>query len=189
MSRLSKYIYERTNGTTAMIATGLFLVFTATVLPWISSLSYDLIGVSESIDTNVQFELNHIYSIIDQYGVEGRRIYIILRWTFDVIWPLVYTGFLVSVTAYLAKKKGCRFKENILYVAIIAMSFDFLENILATIVMMLYPIQVDVLVYLLMTASILKWTILMIAFVVPIILGLQIIYKRMIKHTTNKKRN
>lgn len=170
MQRLKTYLYHHVTGKIAMVATVIFLLFTAIVLPVVATLSTDVIGVSESIDTNFQFNLDHIYSIVDSYGANGRRTYIILRWTFDVIFPFVYTGFLVSITAYFAKKVDCKYNEKVLYIALLAMGFDFLENIFATILMSIYPTTFHIIVYLLITASILKWTILGLAFLVPILL-------------------
>jgi hypothetical protein len=164
--RLVGVIYQKASGRVAILTTVLFVVFKATVLPWIAQWTTDVIGVSESIDTGFDFRLDHIYYLADRYGEEGRRFYIWMRWTFDVVFPLVYTGFLVATTAYLARRSRCRVQEKILLVALAAMTFDFLENTFATIVMGIYPRRIDSLVYLLMTASILKWATLGLAFMI-----------------------
>ena len=100
-----------------------------------------------------------------------------MRWTFDVIWPVVYTGFLLVTTAYLAKKIDCKFKEKVLYIALVAMMFDFLENIIATSVMMIYPTRLDFLIYMLISASILKWVILSGAFVLLGLLLIRVVFR------------
>ena len=89
-------IYTKTNYKHTLFFFLFFLVFTSVVLPYISNLTERVIGVSESIDTNFSFNLFTLYTIIDSYQEEGRRFYVFIRWTFDVVWPLIYTAMLLT---------------------------------------------------------------------------------------------
>jgi hypothetical protein len=60
------------------------------VLPLVNLLSQHWIGVSESPDTIMFYHPNDFYALMILYGVKGRRIYIILRWTFDLVYPFAY---------------------------------------------------------------------------------------------------
>jgi len=177
-----KRLYQSTSGKQAILFGIVFVLFTATILPWIATLTTEVIGVSDSPDTGFQFNLTHLYDLLQSYGVAGRRFYILMRWTFDVVWPLVYTCFLVSVIAYFGRNTSCRFGHRVLYVPILAMTFDFLENINATIVMAIYPTRLDLFGYLLFGSSILKWSILSLAFLLAIGLGVRLLIQTTISN-------
>lgn len=160
-----------------LIFTIIFLLFTALVLPFISSYTTEIIGVSESPDTSFSFNLIKLYNIVDSYGNDGRMFYVIMRWTFDIVWPLVYSLFLVSSIAYLSRETNCKLGLKPLYFPLLAVLFDLLENINATIIMLLYPKRIDVFGYLLFTSSILKWMTIGISFVIVILFTIRLIIK------------
>ena len=141
-----------------IIYTILFILSLAFLLPWISDLSYQLIGVRESIDASFFTEVKDLYLLRDEYGSEGRHYYIVLRVTFDLVWPIIYYLFLASITAYLSKHVNTKSNfRYINYLPIIAVLLDFLENILAIFFMAMYPYQVDFIAFLIIVVSINKW--------------------------------
>ena len=178
---MNRYIakwYEVITTKQVLVVTVVFLLFTALVLPVVATFTAEQIGVSESPDTGFSFQLAGLYELLEAYGSSGRRLYILLRWTFDVVWPLTYTSFLVAATAYFGRRSRCRFGSRILYVPLMAMTMDFTENIFATIVMAIYPTRIDLFGYLLFGASILKWTVLSLAFVLAFLLATRFVVKR-----------
>ena len=48
-------------------------------------------------DLSLYYSPNELYRMADAYGVSGRAEYIRVRFTFDLIWPLIYTFTLVTV--------------------------------------------------------------------------------------------
>ncbi len=142
----------------AMIYSIIFIVFIALVLPWMSELSFELIKVEESIDTSLFTEIKELYHLREKYGSTGRYYYIIIRVTFDVIWPVVYFLFIASWTAYLSKsiKEPSTFRY-INYLPLIAVSLDYLENLIAIIFMASYPYQIDIIPFLAIVVSLNKW--------------------------------
>lgn len=63
----------------------LFLLFLIVVLPQVSTYSNEAIGVSESPDQSFTYSGAQLYELAKSYGEAGRRTYIKLRWTFDLI--------------------------------------------------------------------------------------------------------
>jgi hypothetical protein len=142
----------------------IFLFFLITILPWVSSLSQGA-GLLDSIDTNFSFNASTIYSIIKSYGDEGRIFYIIQRWTFDLIWPIVY-----AIPLYLTL---IRFPiSNWKYLPLSAMGFDYVENIIFTILVILFPTRIEWLASIGVLISLVKWITLSLSMVLAILLPL-----------------
>ncbi len=176
-------VYQKVTWKNALISSIIFIGFVAFVLPYISALSTRLIGISDSPDTMFAFDLNRLYQIRELYGEYGRRIYIILRYTFDIIWPIVYTLFFVSSLVFLDRrtiKKGI----VILYLPFLAVLFDLCENIGATIFFVIYPMESDFIGIFVLASSMFKW--LFVLLNVFCILALSIIY--LIRRIQNVKK-
>lgn len=131
-----------------------FVVFMVGVLPWINYLNGIYIGVSLSPDTSLFYSPSAFYQMLFDYGDDGRRFYILIRWTFDLIYPLVYGLFLMVVLVRINKE---HFKNYLILFPLLGVVFDYLENTFATLLMGLYPSQFSSLVYILEIMSILKW--------------------------------
>ena len=174
INHILQLIYNKVNKKEVIIFTVLFLIFTAVVLPFISSYTTEVIGVAESPDTSLNFNLAKLYNIVDSYGRDGRIFYVTMRWTFDIVWPLVYTVFLLSSIAYFSKEIKYKHGVKLLYLPLFAVLFDLLENINATIIMLLYPTRVDVFGYFLLLSSTIKWAAIYSSFgiVIALVVGL-----------------
>lgn len=152
----------------------LFAIFIVVVLPKVSVYSSDKIGVSEAPDTSFLYTSDDLYHIAELYGEDGRRTYIKLRWTFDLVWPIVYTAFLAvwiwKLSFYLMIKKYY-------YIPIVAMIFDYLENLGTTIVFFSYPNKLYLVASVTPWLSLLKWLILGLAFLIWFVLLMVAAYK------------
>ncbi len=162
-----------------ILSTIIFVVFVSLVLPRISILTTESIGISESPDTSFSFDSDRFYEMVEDYGEEGRTFYVQVRWTFDVIWPLVYGVFLISTTLFFSS--GLKSRKPLVLLPILAVGFDFLENIFATIVMTVYPKVVPTLFFFLKLSSMTKWGTLFVSFIIIIIL--------LIRYLLHKKNN
>jgi hypothetical protein len=133
-----------------------FVFFLVVVLPAVSYAANQM-GLSPSIDTNFSFDPTAIYSILNGYGESGRAFYLFQRWTFDAIWPMVY-GFPIFFTLKLWLG---HFKNPLIqlfiFLPLIAMTFDYFENITFSIMIILYPMESNFLAYLGVGISLLKW--------------------------------
>jgi hypothetical protein len=100
-----------------------------------------------------------LYEWAEEYGMEGRRVYIRARFTFDLVWPVVYMIFLSTAISWISRKafqSGSGWQRMNL-VPVLGAIFDYLENISTSIVMGRYPRQtigVDVLAP---TFTFVKW--------------------------------
>jgi hypothetical protein len=157
------------NGIMVVISLLIFILFTATVLPSEAARSFE-VGLVESIDTSFFYSATRLYQIIASYSYEVRLLYIYQRFTFDLVWPIVYGFFIISSTWYLIKDSRIPFKNEIKYLPIIAVGFDFLENILVSLLMYLYPIQINLLGWIASIFTSLKWISLSASFILIITL-------------------
>jgi hypothetical protein len=132
-------------------------------LPSVSDYTERAVG-SESPDTSFFYKGETLYDVAQSYGEAGRGRYIFLRWTFDLVWPLVYLLFLVSVTAQLCKAYNKKWLNYIIWLPIVATVFDYIENSLLTIFMMLFPSRIFWLGTLAGLATVIKWTLLYLSF-------------------------
>ena len=153
----------------------IFLLFAVTLLffvfilflPKISEYTSEKTGVSEAPDTSFFYKSDDLYDLAERYGESGRQTYIFMRWTFDVLWPIVYTAF---ITAWIWKLSNYLKIKKIYYVPLIAMMFDYLENIGTTIVFQTYPDKIEIIATITPWMSMLKWTILGGSFIILILL-------------------
>lgn len=156
-----------------VITSVIFVLFMAVVLPWINYLNGIYIGVSMSPDTSLFYSPSAFYQMLYDYGQEGRNFYILIRWTFDLIYPFVYGLFLVVAFIHVKKEN---LKYYMILLPILGVIFDFLENISATILIAIYPSQSNLLVYILQIMSFLKWLFLGISIVLLLIYTIKKVY-------------
>ena len=104
----------------------------------------------------VSFDPSLIYQIVDDYGANGRAYYIWQRWTFDLIWPLVY-GLPLFATLNRFIQPKLNFRKWIVLLPLFATLLDYLENIIFTLLVTLYPTEIPLLAWIGVTVSALKW--------------------------------
>lgn len=141
-----------------IIVSVIFAIFIAFVLPQIDSYSNKITGQTKSPDTSLIYSAEDLYKMAESYGESGRATYIKLRWTFDLVWPIIYTLFLVlwaiKISEYTAKNKASRV---LFVIPIIGMIFDFLENLGASILMYRYPLKSGLIANITPIMTLAKW--------------------------------
>jgi len=170
------------NKFTVLITLVIFLLFTILVLPAESAKSTAL-GLEVSPDTMLFYTASRLYNIAQSFGIEGRRFYIHQRFTFDLLWPIAYGAFLfVTSTYFIIKLNLSKRFYTYLWLPIIAVAFDYLENMMTALVMYRYPNKTYVIDMLAGVMTLFKWVILALAFIVLIAWGVkylhQVIWKR-----------
>ncbi|MCF7923474.1 MAG: hypothetical protein K9L64_00025 [Candidatus Izimaplasma sp.] len=141
---------------TLLISTIFFVLFMIIVLPTINWLNNHYIGVLESPDTMLFYSSRTFYLLMEEYGESGRNLYILLRWTFDLVYPLVYGLFFMTLLIYLMEKLK-KYYNWMLSFALLAVITDYLENIFSTVNVAIFPKEIPTLVYIMQGASLLKW--------------------------------
>jgi hypothetical protein len=141
LQRLSDRLQGFSTGKATFIALVIFALFNTFVLPGQAAAAQEISAGAGTPDLSFYYSADDLYAMAESYGEQGRSAYIRARFTFDVIWPLIFTFLLVTSISWLSKRifsKDSRWQmANI--VPIFGASFDYLENISNAIVMALYP--------------------------------------------------
>ena len=159
MNKLSLWLAKISTGWVTMVSVVIFFLFATLVLPGQSASGE---GQNEGIgspDLSFYYSAANLYEMAEGYGEQGRAAYIRARFTFDLVWPLVYTFFLVTTTSWLLKRA---FPEQSIWqranlLPVLGMIFDYLENISTSLVMWRYPAQIPVVDWLAGIFTALKW--------------------------------
>lgn len=157
--RLSDRLHQISTGKVTLAALVIFLLFTALVLPGQAADADEIAGDAETPDLSLYYTADELYQMAQAYGEEGRAAYVRARFTFDVVWPLVYTFFLVTALSWLT---GRVFPADSVWqlanlAPILAALLDFLENLATSLIMWRFPIQTPVVDLLAGPFTTLKW--------------------------------
>lgn len=151
-----------------LISALIFILFSFTILPYEAARGAS-VGLTQSIDTSFLYSPSDLFNIIGGYSVETRLAYVYQRFTFDLIWPIVYGLFIFITTKYLLNKLDTKYKFLIIF-PLGAVLFDFLENISVSVLMLIYPIQINIVALFASFYTALKWITLSYSFIQIIIL-------------------
>lgn len=138
------------------VITLLLIIFMLIGLPLFQWIRSKYIGVAFMADTSLFYSSNHFNKMIESYGPSGRKLDLILRWTFDLIYPLVYSIFFLTILVYL-RDKIKRVSKYLLYLPLIALIMDLIENTLVSLLLIQFPKTREGLVYILQVFTGLKW--------------------------------
>lgn len=164
LNTLSILLNKKINWLVFFVSVLIFTVFIIFVLPGVSLTTREITGSNLSPDTSIFYSVETLYKIAEDYGAAGRDYYINSRFTFDVVWPLVYGFFLVSSLSMTFREpivKRSFYVFNLL--PIFAVVFDFLENITVSYLMFRYP-QTSYIGYLAPYFTLIKWLLIFSAF-------------------------
>ena len=173
LTKLSLWLLKISTPLLVLICLALFLVFSALVLPDQTANAETYSAELGSPDTSLFYTAADLYRMAEGYGAHGRAAYIRARFTFDLIFPLVYTAFLVTAISLLTKTSNLSgpLWARINLLPISGMVFDFLENISASIVISRYPHRTAVIDSLAGIFTLFKWVFLVASFLVLVILA------------------
>jgi len=159
VARVSAWLRRRSSTGVALAALVVFLLFSAVVLPRQAAQADQAAGGVGSPDTSLWYSAADLYAMAEAYGEQGRAAYVRARFTFDLIWPVVYTLFLTTAIGWLFSRgvaAGSRWQwANLL--PLVAMLLDYLENLSTSVVMLRYPAQTAVIGHLVPLFTLSKW--------------------------------
>lgn len=141
MWKFSDWMRRVSNGWVALAMLVIFLLFTALVLPGQSSRTAAETHSTKSPDMSFYYTANDLYKIAETYGKDGRAAYVNARFTFDLIWPMVYALFLGTGISWVYGKAfapGSVWQRANL-APVLGMLLDYLENLATSMVMLRYP--------------------------------------------------
>ncbi len=181
--RFSDWLYRISNGWIVLGALLVFTLFTILVLPGQSASAEAFSVDTGSSDLSFYYSPDELYRMAEFYGQAGRDAYIRARFTFDLVWPVVYTLFLTTSISWIyARAFPPNFKfwwVNLL--PLLGMGFDYLENISTSLVMFRYPQQTPLVDFLAPIFTMFKWVLITGSFFI-LILGVLILIKQCIVH-------
>lgn len=141
-----------------LIFTALFIVFMIVVLPLFAKQMNEVVGDVSSPDTSLWYSSYDLYWMAFLHGVEGRSLYITQRFSFDLIWPIVYGLFMLSAVGYgISNYKFLNANSSLKYIPILAVVFDYLENIFASIVFYRFPDETHFIAEMTPVFTLMKW--------------------------------
>ena len=98
-----------------------------------------------------------LYEWAEEYGPEGRRAFIKTWLTYDFFWPLSFTTLYVVFIGIAMRYVHGTKTARMCALPIITLVMDYLENILAIIVMTYYPTRMEMVAWGLTGVNALKW--------------------------------
>ena len=159
LTRFSSLLYRISRGPVTLAALIIFLLFVSLVMPKQAAQAETYSKQAVSPDMSFFYSADDLYRMGDLYGETGRAAYVHARFTFDVIWPLVYLLFLgTSISWAFARTlpEGNRWRMLNLF-PVFGWLFDLLENISTSIVMLNFPKHIFLVASLAPVFTALKW--------------------------------
>jgi hypothetical protein len=168
VDKLSKWLYQISSGWVTLGAMVIFVLFAALVLPGQSARSQSQGVDNGSPDLSIYYSAEQLYEMAEKYGEQGRVDYVRVRFTFDLIWPLVYTFFLTTTISWVFKRSftSQKFWQRINLLPLLGMTCDYLENISTSLVIYRYPAQTQIIDWLAGVFTTMKWLLIGGSFVV-----------------------
>ncbi|MGD8472674.1 MAG: hypothetical protein PVH59_01035 [Anaerolineae bacterium] len=166
-TRISDWLCKASTGWVTLLALLVFLLFSALVLPQQATKAEQETGSSDSPDTSLFYSPSDLYRMAESYGDRGRAAYIRARFTFDLVWPLVYTFYLATSISWVFSRAfppTSRWQRANL-APLLGALFDYLENLATSLVMLRYPQQTAVVDVLAPVFTLLKWGFLGVSFI------------------------
>jgi hypothetical protein len=184
-TRLSILLYHLSRGWVVVAALLIFITFTALVAPGQAALAESYAGDTGSPDLSVFYTVEQLYHMAETYGEHGRAAYVRARFTFDLAFPVIYALSLVTALGWLSRRAfnaGSLWQRANL-VPILAMLFDYGENVSASLVMARYPERTPPVDWLATEFTLLKWAFIAASFALLLALAAAALWRR-----ANRKR-
>ena len=173
LTRVSEWLYSVSSGKIAIVSILVFFGFTAFILPVQSRTADEYSSGVGSPDMSFVYSSEDLIRFAEAYGDSGRTAYVRARFTFDLIWPIVYAFFLGTTISWTIQRlfppSSAIRRGNLL--PFVAALFDYLENISTSIVMLRYPQSTPLVGNLASVFTLLKWVLIMGSFGLLIFAG------------------
>lgn len=186
MKKISAWLYRVTSLGVVLLAAGVFAIFMVVVLPDQAAKAAEYTGEAGSPDTSFFYTAETLYSLADQYGEAGRAAYIQARFTFDLIFPLVYGAFLATAISWFGKLSLAEDSRwRLLNIApVLGVLFDYLENISAAAAMNYYPGRIPLVAWAAAVFTLVKWVFVYGSFIVLVGIVIYLIVQRLRRQRT-----
>jgi hypothetical protein len=183
MNKISGWLIRLSKGWLVVVSIIVFVLFMIFVLPGQSAKAEQYAQGSGSPDTSFYYTPEKLFELAETYGADGRQAYVRARFSFDLIFPLVYGLFLLTTISWLAGRGfdlDSRWR-NLTLIPIVGVIFDLLENTSTSLVMLGFPQRRLLAAQLASIFTLLKWMFVYGSFIVLVIVFIIWIYKKL-KH-------
>ena len=173
LKKSSNWLHKVSRTWLLLASLGLMILFMIFVLPSQAQKSSQEIGSDRSPDTSFFYTPEELYQLAEEYGTDGRQAYIRARWTFDLIFPLVYTVFLtVGISWFSQRITGWHQSWRLAnLLPLLGGIFDLLENTATSLAMSLYPAKVQLVLFSASLFTPVKWILVSLSFLPYFALG------------------
>jgi hypothetical protein len=181
MKLISTFFTRISRGWVVALTTTSFMLFMILVLPGQAAKAEVVSAGEGSPDTSFWYTSSDLYRFAEAYGETGRDAYVRARWTFDLIYPLVYTIFLITSLSWLfayASPPDSTWR-SLNMVPFLGMIFDYLENTATSVVMARYPQLTPLAAYAAPLLTLAKWVFVLWSFLCLIIGLIMAVQKRL----------
>ncbi|MCA0989830.1 hypothetical protein [Pseudalkalibacillus hwajinpoensis] len=169
MKSLFLKLRSRLTLTIWFISVVIFALFLTFVLPQVSNKSYEVTQTTQSPDGSFFYTPEKLYEVAEAYGEAGRSYYIKERFTFDLIWPIVYWFFLIATLTILYRSVTNGKWLFISLLPSLGVIFDYLENIATSLIMYFYPQTLSFIGWCAPFFTSIKWSLIYVSFFVIVI--------------------
>lgn len=142
------------------------------VLPLMQNAIVESTGDTITPDSSHFVQADELETLSSCYGPDGRFTYVWTRWTYDLLWPLLYLQFLLVYISFLSSSLSIKMRKVMMAIPLVAVLLDILENSFFS----LYMIQFDRNIAFFRNAGCLisagKWVVIFIAFALILVVFL-----------------
>lgn len=182
MKLLSAFIAKIAGYRVIIVLAVLFGLFANLLLPSLEKSINEKAGKTVGvIDLQSGFHPSKVYEMIEDYGPEARKSYLLIEITVDVVYPIIY-AFLFSVILFVFYEKlGVKAPIKSIYLLpFLTLLFDYAENLFIVLMLSLYPTKVMAFAYLCSAFTALKWATLILSILFVFYGGIMLLIKRVI---------
>jgi hypothetical protein len=119
-------------GKNVILLVMLFLTFVALIMPSMENDIKALSGGVGVIDLQLFYTPGTALQMLNSYGPEGMRLYLVAQWTVDLIFPVIACLMFATLLLWLGLSRWW-------WLGMLVMSADWIENVLITILLVQYP--------------------------------------------------
>ena len=190
LQRLSKHFYKYSTPFITIASVVVFLLFSVTILPAQSAAAEAYSGSEGTPDLSFLYTPSDLYQMADQFGSGGRIAYVKARFTFDLIFPIIYGVFLVTTISFLLDTlyQPSRWQRQLNLIPVAGVLFDLLENSAASIVITRFPDLSPISASLAPIFTLVKWIFVGGSFFLLILCLILRIIKKIKKYPPNTKK-
>ncbi len=181
MKKLSNFFYKLSTGWLVLATGVVFVLFMIFVMPVFSEKTAQYSNGMVSPDTSLFYSADELYRMAQGYGPAGRESFVDIRWTLDLLFPVVYSIFFITtISWFLRRIVPVSSKLRVLnLVPLGAFVFDLLENSATSLVMIRFPATAPLAQALAPVFTPIKWFAVFSALLLLLIVAILLIIKRM----------